>query len=178
MKRQPALPRLWLISDARNDARLEGALCALPRGSGFIFRHLHLPPAARRARFAALARLARTRGMVVVLAGTPAQARRWGADGAYGAAGRLTRGGAGLRLATAHSLRELAQARAAGADAALLSPVYPTRSHPGAPALGPVLWRALAHQSPLPVIALGGMSAHRSRTLRCVRWAAIDGLSR
>ena len=26
MKRQPALPRLWLISDARNDARLEGAL--------------------------------------------------------------------------------------------------------------------------------------------------------
>ena len=177
MKRQPTLPRLWLISDARNDAGLAAALARLPRGTGFIFRHYHLPPAARRARFAALARLARQRGMVVVLAGTPAQARRWGADGAYGTAQQVARGGTGLRLATAHGLRELARARAAGADAALLSPVFPTRSHPGAAVLGAARWRALARNAPLPVIALGGMTARRARALRCDSWAAIDGLS-
>ena len=177
MKRQPTLPRLWLISDARNDAGLAAALARLPRGSGFIFRHYHLPPAARQARFTALARLARQRAMVVVLAGTPAEARRWGADGAYGAGHQLARGGTGLRLATAHSLRELAQARAAGADAALLSPIFPTRSHPGAPVLGTVRWRALAAKAPVPVIALGGLTAHRARALRCGSWAAIDGLS-
>ena len=175
-KRQPALPRLWLISDARNDARLEAAVCALPRGSGFIFRHYHLPEPARRARFAALARLARARGMVLVLAGTPAEARRWGADGAYGPPALLGRPRGGLRLATAHGLRELAQARLVCADAALLSPAFPTRSHPGGAVLGAVRWRALAARAPLPVIALGGMTAHRARALRCRAWAAIDGL--
>ena len=35
-------PSVWLLSDARNDAGLERALKALPRGSGFIYRHYHL----------------------------------------------------------------------------------------------------------------------------------------
>jgi thiamine-phosphate pyrophosphorylase len=39
-----------------------------------------------------------------------------------------------------------------------LSPVFPTASHPGAPALGIVRWAGLAHQAGLPVLALGGVS--------------------
>lgn len=174
------LPSLWLLSDARNDAALEAALHRLPRGSGFIFRHYHLPPAARRARFAALAALARRRGHAVVLAGSMAQARRWGADGAYAAPERLGPGGSGnggLRLATAHSLRELAAARRTRADAVLLSPAFPTRSHPGGEALGPLRFRLLAGRAGLPVIALGGMDERGARRLRWPRWAAIDGLS-
>lgn len=170
------LPSLWLLSDARNDTALEGALRRLPRGSGFIFRHYHLPPAARRARFAALAALARQRGHAVVLAGSMDEARRWGADGAYAAPAGLGPG-TGLRLATAHSLRELAAARRARADAVLLSPAFPTRSHPGGAALGPLRFRLLAAHAGLPVIALGGMDARRARRLRWPRWAAIDGLS-
>lgn len=170
------LPSLWLLSDARNDAALEAALRRLPRGSGFIFRHYHLPPAARRARFAALAALARRRGHAMVLAGSMAQARRWGADGAYAAPERLGPG-AGLRLATAHSLRELAAARRARADAVLLSPAFSTRSHPGGAALGPPRFRLLASRAGMPVIALGGMDERGARRLRWPRWAAIDGLS-
>ena len=68
-----ALPHVWLISDARNDAVLERALARLPRGSGFIFRHHHLAGPARRARFARLMRVARGRGITVVLAGTMAE---------------------------------------------------------------------------------------------------------
>jgi thiamine-phosphate pyrophosphorylase len=173
--RQTPLPLLWLVTDARNDAALERVLVRLPRGSGLIFRHYHLPAAERRARFIALARMARRFGHVVVLAGSAAMARRWGADGAYGAPGLLARGPRLLRLATVHSLRELARARRA--DAVLLSPAFATASHPGAPALGAVRWRLLAAHSTAPTIALGGMTAHRARAHDIARWAAIDGLS-
>lgn len=171
--RPPLLPSLWLISDARNDAVLEAALKRLPRGSGLVFRHYHLPPAERRARFAALRRVARRRGHRVFLAGDAHTARAWGADGSYGPAQALARGPALPRLVTAHSLREL---RAPRADAMMLSPVFATRSHPGAPFLGAVRFRLLARQSRKPVIALGGMTAKRARTLGG-GWAAIDGLS-
>ncbi|MFO6446472.1 thiamine phosphate synthase [Erythrobacter sp. NE805] len=176
--RAKTLPDLWLISDARNDARLEAALAALPRGSGLIYRHYHLDGPERLARFRALRRIAKARGHVVVLADSALTAREWGADGIYGAPRSLYPRRAGLlHLATAHDLAELGLARRLGADAALLSPVFPTRSHPGSGTLGPVRFRLLARQARLPVIALGGMDARRARGLRWARWAAIDGLS-
>ena len=170
------LPRLWLVSDARNDAALETALRRLPRGSGFIFRHYHLAPEERRRRFRSLARVARQYGHLTIVAGPAALARAWGAAGCYGPTGRRTAGG-GLRLATAHTLAELGAARRGTASAVLLSPVFPTRSHPGQPTLGPVRFRLLAARAGLPVIALGGMNRATARRLAWPRWAAIDGLS-
>lgn len=174
-KRQTSLPALWLISDARNDAALEQALARMPRGSGFIFRHYHLTEGERRARFRALARSARLRGHVVVLAGGASQARQWGADGAYGAAGHLQAGAGLLRLVTVHSLRELCGATRA--DAVLLSPLFPTRSHPGGAVLGPLRALLIARNARVPVLALGGMTPARARRLPLHGWAAIDGLS-
>lgn len=164
--RQP-LPAIWLISDARNDAALEQALKRLPRGSGLIFRHYHLEAGVRRARFARLARIARARGHLVVLAGSRAEARAWGADLAYGPGGQLV---------PVHSAREIA--RASRAAALLLSPVYPTRSHPGAKALGSLRFRLLAAMTDRPVIALGGMDARRARALAWPHWAGIDAFLR
>ncbi|MEO7739466.1 MAG: thiamine phosphate synthase [Novosphingobium sp.] len=183
-KRQPALPRIWpniwpkiwLVSDARNDAVLEQILMKLPRGSGLIFRHNHLGECARRQRFAKLKRLARSRGHTMALSASPAEARHWGADAVYGPPRQLARGAARFRLVTAHNLRELAQAMRARADAVLLSPVFPTRSHPGQGTLGPVRFRLLAARARVPVIALGGMNARRARQLGATRWAAVDGL--
>lgn len=178
MPRAKTLPALWLISDARNDAVLEQALAALPRGSGLVYRHYHLSPAERLARFRALRRAARARGHVVVLADSVLTAREWGADGIYGAPRALWPRRAGLiHLATAHDLAELGLAARLGADAALLSPVFATRSHPGGGTLGAVRFRLLARQTGLPVIALGGMTAARARALKWAKWAAIDGLS-
>lgn len=175
-QRHPALPRIWLISDARSDAVLERTLARLPRGSGLVFRHYHLAPEARRARYDALLRLARTRGHLVALSGDAATARRWRADAAYGPARRLSGGPALPRLVTAHSLRELGAAPRARADAVLLSPVFATRSHPGARVLGPVRFRLLAARSPVPVIALGGMNRRSARRCQAATWAAVDGL--
>ena len=163
MARLKPLPALWLVSDARNDAALERALKHLPRGSGFIFRHYHLPEVKRRARFVVLARIARARGHVVSLAGSRALARRWGADLAYGVDGHLV---------PVHSLREIG--RTSQAAALLLSPAFPTRSHPGRKALGPIRFRLLAARAQVPVIALGGMSPRTARRLGWPRWAGID----
>ena len=173
----PIRPNVWLVSDARNDAALERVLARLPRGCGLIFRHYHLPPDQRRARFDALARIARRHGHCVVLSGPARAARAWGADGAYGAPSSLARGPAMPRLATVHSLRELGHARRARASAVLISPVFATRSHPGAPALGPLRFRLLAARGPAPAIALGGMTAPRARAYGLRKWAAIQGLA-
>jgi thiamine-phosphate pyrophosphorylase len=170
------LPAVWLVSDARNDAWLEAALRKLPRGSGLIYRHYHLAPAERRARFDRLAALARRRGHLVILAGMARDARAWRADGAYGSATHLARGPATLRLVTAHSLAEIGRARRARADAVVLSPVFATRSHPGARVLGGVRFRLLAGRVGVAVVALGGVDSARNRRLKWARWAAIDGL--
>ena len=171
------IPSLWLVSDQRTDAVLERALRRLPRGSGLVYRHYHLPAPERAARFRQLARLCRQRGLVAVWAGDAVTARRVGADGAYGAPGALATGPSSLRLVTAHSLHELGAALRARADLVLLSPVFPTRSHPGAATLGPLRWLAIARHSPVLVAALGGMTAHRARRLPGYGWAAIDGLA-
>ena len=178
MRQRQPIPRVVLISDARNDALLARALARLPRGSALVFRHYHLAAKARRRRFEDLRRLARRRGVAVIWAGSASEARRTGADGAYASPERLGARRGGLRLATVHGLRELRRATTAGADAVLLSPVFATRSHPGGAVLGPVRFLLLARRAQAPVIALGGLNARRARALPVHGWAAIDGLSR
>lgn len=176
MDQRQTLPLIWLVSDARNDAVMEAALRALPPGSGFVFRHYHLDAEARRARFEGLARGA-GRGHVMVLAGAVEEASDWGAQGVYGAPDTITGAPGGLlRLASAHDGSQLRAAQAAGANGVFLSPVFATRSHPGASTLGIHGFHVLAQQSAIPVIALGGMTPARARTLGWPRWAAIDGL--
>jgi thiamine-phosphate pyrophosphorylase len=187
------LPNLWLLSDARNDARLEAALAALPSESGFVFRHYHLEDAARRARFEELRALCRSLGHTVVLSGSAEVAADWRADGSYGSPQSTElqlanptispplqgRGSSVklLRLATVHDAAEIALANAAQADGMFLSPVFPSRSHPGGATLGNMGFHALAQRATRPVIALGGMTATRAAELGWPRWGAIDGLS-
>ena len=172
------LPYRWLLSDVRNDDVLERALVGLPSGSGFVFRHYHLPPEERRDRFRQLQRICRARDHLVILADTAQTARKWGADGIYGAPNALGATRADLlTIATAHNMREIAQAGRMRADAVMLSPAFPTRSHPGAASLGPMRFRTLAKHAQMPVIALGGMNLRTAQRLRWPSWAAIDGLS-
>jgi thiamine-phosphate pyrophosphorylase len=178
MPARQTFPDLWLLSDARNDAGLEAALQRLPRGSGFIYRHYHLSDQERVARWFDLLRLVRARGHVAILADSSLTAREWGADGIYGAPRALYPTTHDLlTLATAHDLAEVGLANRMRADALLLSPAFPTRSHPDAAALGPLRFRRLAAHARMPVIALGGMTPGTARRLDWPRWAAIDGLS-
>ena len=154
------MPCLWLITDARTDAGLERAIARLPRGSGVIFRHYHLAPRERATRLAQIRRLCRRFGHRLEIAG-----QGYGPPAPH------------RRLATAHDLREIGRANRCGAQAVLISPVFPTRTHPGAATLGRVRLLLLARHARKPVIALGGMTAHKFRGLGVHGWAAIDGLA-
>jgi 8-oxo-dGTP diphosphatase len=63
-----------------------------------------------------------------------------------------------LFAASCHDGGELARAESLGADFAVLSPVLPTASHPGAPHLGWDRFAALVEAARIPVYALGGLS--------------------
>lgn len=168
-RRHPPIPRLWLMTDPRLGDALWNALARLPRGSGVIFRHYQLAAPERRALFARIAKIARRRGLILL---------RAGAEGMRGEAGTHGRRGRGLTTWPVHSRREAIAAIRAGADALLVSPVFPTRSHPGAAALGPVRFGLLAGGLGVPIIALGGMDARKAKRLRPLGilhgWAAID----
>jgi len=175
MTRRQPLPRLWLMTDERAGDGLDRALRRLPAGSGIVFRHHATATTTRRTLFESVRRVARRRRLLLVLAGHPRDARRWGAAGAHGAQGGPTPHL--LRTVSAHNRRELIRAINRRTDLIFLSPVFPTRSHPGARTLGRFRFRAIAQASPVPVIALGGMDARRAQGLGAYGWAGIDAWS-
>jgi thiamine-phosphate pyrophosphorylase len=167
MRRRQTIPVTWLMTDERMSDALWTALERLPAGSGVVFRHHGLPLPERRALFARVRKVARRRRLLLVRAGRDWLGR---GDGVHNARGP------GLRTASAHNRRE-AMTRARTADLLFVSPVFPTRSHPGAPALGPARLGLLIRGVSVPVIALGGMTARRFRAvgpLGVAGWAAID----
>jgi thiamine-phosphate pyrophosphorylase len=183
-KPAPGLPDVWLFSDERAAAGIVELAAILPPGSGIVFRHDRLAPGARWRMFRRLARIARTRKLLLLLAGHPAHAKRWNADGVHLRPPLASRARAAHRLGLivampVHGEREARAARRAGVDATFVSPLHPTRSHPGAPALGRSAWLRLARLAGAKAIALGGMTPARVRALRRAGarnagWAAID----
>lgn len=170
MRSSQPLPRLWLMTDERLGGGLVDAAGRLPDGAGIVFRHYRLDAAARRALFDRVRKAAPK--ALLLLAGPADQARAWGADGSHGSGP-----GAGLRSAPVHGPAQIRAAERAGAALLFLSPVYATRSHPGARALGVARFAWLARRTSLPVIALGGMDAARGRRLAsfgAYGWGAID----
>ncbi|UZK65214.1 thiamine phosphate synthase [Sphingomonas sp. M1-B02] len=155
------------MTDERMGDSIWAALDRLPRGSGVIFRHYGLVQSERRALFAKLAKVARRRGLILLRAGGT---RLNGEMGTHGG-----RRGRGLHTRAVHSRREAIAALRDGADALFVSPVFRTRSHPGARVLGRVRFGLLIRGLGVPIVALGGMNARRASSLRGIHgWAAID----
>lgn len=131
-----------------------------------LLRDKTLPDAVRIHLAQETVRRAHTRGARVLVSGSLELARAAGADGVHLDAAALaalaarpdnTRPAPLLVGASCHDAGELARAAAIGADYALLSPVLPTHTHPGAATLGWAAFAALAAASPIPVYALGGL---------------------
>lgn len=151
------LPPLVLLTDRLRLPDPLAAAAKLPAGSIVILRDGDLPSGQRLALGLDLAALCRRRRLVLLVAGDPALARRIRADGVHWPEKQLPIRVSGLATAAAHSLPALIRARRAGVAAALLSPVLPTQSHPGAPCLGVIRFAGLARLAGIPVYALGGI---------------------
>lgn len=81
-----------------------------------------------------------------------------------------------LLTVSAHDGRAIRRAARFGADAVLVSPVLPTKSHPGARVLGPMRLAALIRTSPLPVYALGGIGVRDVRRILALGAAGVAGI--
>ncbi len=180
--RGSALPALWLLSDTLRLADPRAAIGRLPAGAGFIFRHYDHPQ--REALARTLLRLCRKRRIIFLLAGDWQMAVRIQADGAHFPEALAHHARAIRRIkpdalvtVAAHGLYAAHRARRVGADAALLSPVFATQSHPGGDVLGTVRFADIARKSPLPVIALGGVTPANARRLKGSGAVGIAGIS-
>jgi thiamine-phosphate pyrophosphorylase len=183
---RPDLPALILMTDQARVPDPVAAARILPRGSAVILRHTD--PKLRASLSLALIDVARARGLVLLIAGDAQLAADIGAHGLHLPEARA-REAARFRAvkpqwlitAAAHSERALATARIAGAEAALLAPVFPTSSHPDRECLGLLRARLIAARAGLPVYALGGVNAQTVGRLAHANFAgiaAIEGLMR
>jgi 8-oxo-dGTP diphosphatase len=105
---------------------------------------------------------ARPAGARVLVSNDIALAHMVGADGVHLTARQVAaleaRPDLGLVGASCHGPEELASAVALGADFAVLGPVAPTPSHPGAAVLGWDGFERIARDAPIPVFAIGGLA--------------------
>jgi thiamine-phosphate pyrophosphorylase len=138
--------------------------------------------AAKRAMLAeCVAAIAKERNLFLLIANDPELAARMHADGihlpearAHEAAHWRARFPHWFITCAAHDLRALHRPGTSHADALLLSPVFATKSHGGAPHLGALRFRMAVQQLRLPVYALGGIDA---RTARALNGADAAGLA-
>ena len=152
------------MTDERIGDALFLALLALPPGAGVVFRHYRLPAAERHRLFLRVRRLAKARRL------------RFSAARVTGTIGH---GGRVALTYPAHDRCEAIAGVRAGATWLFVSPLYATRSHPGAEGLGVRKAVPITRGLPVKTIALGGMTASRWLKLRrhgFDGWAAIDGL--
>jgi thiamine-monophosphate kinase len=146
-----------------------------------LLRDRDLPRGKRRALAVKLRRITARYGASLIVHTDAALARAVGADGVHFSAADGFRRVKGMMVGVScHSADEVRAAEKAGADYAFLGPVQPTRSHPGAPALGYRLYESVRSASRIPVVAIGGMTSPVTAAMKMhggtPRVAAIDSI--
>lgn len=161
-------PRMLVTPVPGNDTRqfMEKLRQRLDAGIEFVqLRAPGMAPESYRALARQVIACCREQGARIVLNAAPELAEALGADGVHLDSVRLRQLSARpvpaslLAGAACHNQAELQQARNCKLDYAVLGPVLPTHSHPGAPVLGWKGFAALASDAGLPVYAIGGMRA-------------------
>lgn len=160
---QPPWPRQWLMTDERIGDRLWEAIEALPAEAGIVFRHYATPDEKRFRLACSISSHCVEHRLTLAIARDSMLARQVGAALVHNPAGDA--GGLPFSRA-AHSLEEAQTACENGAALVFISPVFPTRSHPGRTALGVAEAMRIARACSVPAIALGGVNQANFELLR------------
>lgn len=164
------LPPLLFFTDPARTPDPEAIAERLPAGSAIVYRTFGAADAATRG--ARLRRIARRRGLRLLIGADASLAAMLGADGVH-LPERLAPRARRLKIAhpawtitaAAHSALAARRALAAGADAAVVSTVFASRSSSAGPPMGPVRLALLARAAKGPVYALGGVDNKTARRL-------------
>ncbi|UTP39648.1 thiamine phosphate synthase [Phenylobacterium sp. LH3H17] len=175
-------PSLLFFTDPDRTPDIEAAMLRLPRGAAVVYRSFGDPKAERRAR--GLLAIARARGLFLLIGADAELARRIGAHGVHLperlAAQARGLGRPGFRVTTAaHGLRAARRAFAWGADAVVVSAIFPSASPSAGSPMGPVRLAILVRAAGGPVYALGGVNDKTARRLLptgVVGIAAVEAL--
>ncbi|WP_085578553.1 thiamine phosphate synthase [Thalassospira mesophila] len=184
-----ALPAIIVMTDDQRLPDPRPALARLPTHSMVIFRHYNHPERARMAN--SIRRACRKYGHLFFVASDVALAVRVKADGIHVPDHGQKHLSRLLDLACTHnfaisaSLHGLAQFNRLRPfihrlDAVIISPVFPTKSHPGAKTMpAPTFHRlaALAAQSGCAAYALGGIRFDRLYQIKSAPVCGIAGIS-
>ncbi|MFN3512435.1 MAG: thiamine phosphate synthase [Phenylobacterium sp.] len=162
------LPALLAFTDPVRTPDPTALARRLPRGTGLVYRAFGAPEAAATAQ--ELARIARERGLLLLIGADAELAARVRAHGVH-LPERLARLAKPLKrrgflvTAAAHSPRAARIALAAGADAAVVSAVFPSKSPSAGPPIGPLRLARLVRTTGGPVYGLGGIGHENARQL-------------
>lgn len=164
------LPALLVFSDPARLPDLDGPAQAGPAGLGLVLRSFGDPLAAGRA--ARLSVIARARGHVLLIGADERLAARSGADGVHlpermaGRARAIRARHPRWRITiAAHSPAAARRAAAMGADAVVLSSIFPSDSPSAGRPIGAHRLAALARGLHAPLYALGGVNPRTARAL-------------
>jgi thiamine-phosphate pyrophosphorylase len=164
------LPALLFFTDPARIADTEDATARLPPGTAVVFRAFGAPRAAEQGR--ALRAVARRRRGLILAGADPGLAAAIGADGVHfpqrlAHLAHRTRAARPRWIVTAaaHDLRSARRAARHGADAVVLSAVFPSRSPSARAPMGSLRLMQLARRVGAPVYALGGVNDSTARLL-------------
>lgn len=166
-------PGLLVLTDPERMPDPVAVARRLPAGTGLIYRHFGEPDRSEVA--LALREATQQRRAALLIAADPYLAGTVGADGVHWPErhwrhARVWRHRRSNWISTiaAHGQTALVRAAEIGVDAALLSPVFATRSASAAErsTLGPLRFAAMANSVDCPVYALGGVRRVTARRLQ------------
>jgi thiamine-phosphate pyrophosphorylase len=152
MKRRQTVPHQWLIINRQFQDRPWTVLRKLPPGTGVLLVGSDMPQRDREKLLRRLRQLASVRSLTIV-------------DEEAGGAARV------------HDRIELRQALLQRTRLILLSPMYPTQSHPDWPTLPRMRAAAFARLARRRLMALGGMDDRRFAQVRALGFQAWAGIS-
>lgn len=179
------LPPILYMTDVERIPDPRAEIAMLPPGSGVVFRHYdsemkeHLSHDIKE--------LCKKNELLFVIAGDISLAYELDADGLHLPEHLVQNPSLAVRLwrarphklltAAAHSSKSLRLCSNIGVDAALVSPVFTTASHPGKSPLGILGFSNICNSSAVPVYALGGINRTNASRLLKSRAVGIAGIS-
>jgi thiamine-phosphate pyrophosphorylase len=152
---------------------LETAEAVIRGGAGCLqLREKSLPDAELLRRARRLRELTAAHAVLLIINDRADVARLCGADGVHLGQQDLTAaearrvGGGGLLVGlSTHTLEQLEAALAQGPDYIAVGPMYPSSTKPQPHIPGPALLSEAVRRTPLPIVAIGGITADRAATL-------------
>jgi thiamine-phosphate pyrophosphorylase len=178
------LPPLVLITDEIRLPDPKNFISLLPPGSAVLLRHYDIPNRKELAK--SLRKICDAQDLALIVANDVNLALEVKADGLHLPNYRLNvppkdflkwgRSGNGFLTAAIHSSQALIKALRLKVDAAFLSPVFRTESHPKKAPLGLMRFIKICNSTDLPIYALGGIDNISAKRMLSSGATGIAGL--